>query len=300
MIQQIAITDCHTHCYPEELTANPAKWAQVHGEPHWASLVAPLDRPSLQGWVTIDEMLESMDEAGVSKAILLGWYWQNEATCRWHNEFIAEWVATAPERFIGFAAIYPNQKEANVIKQCRYAQSLGLCGVGELHPGVQQFNASSEGWKTLSNWCVENDWPVNLHATEVVGRNPPGTVATPLDDFVNMAQSSPKLKLILAHWGGGLAFFELNPFLRKRLKNVYYDTAASPLLYDTSTFRHMIDILGSEKILFGSDYPLRLYPRLKQKPDFSTFIDSIDNISAEEHAAVFYNNLKNLLPNCFL
>ncbi|MGK0310204.1 MAG: putative TIM-barrel fold metal-dependent hydrolase [Lentimonas sp.] len=294
--------DCHTHCYPKELHADPTAWAKIHNELYWASLVEPVGRPSIQGWATVDEMLEAMDAAGVDKAVLLGWYWENEATCRWHNEFIAEWVATAPKRFIGFAAIHPGGKKANVIEQCNYAQSLGLRGIGELHPGVQQFDASSEGWQALANWCVENDWPVNMHATEVVGRDLPSIVPTPLSDFVNMARANPELKIILAHWGGGLAFFELNPFLRKVLQNVYYDTAASPLLYDIAIFRQMIDIVGAEKILFGSDYPLRLYPRSQQEPDFTTFINSIDTVidlSAEERAAIFHHNLQKLLPDSF-
>ena len=254
---------------------------------------------SIQGWANLDETLTAMDAAGVQKAVLLGWYWENEATCRWHNELIAEWVATAPERFIGFAAIHPGGKKADVIEQCKYAQNLGLCGVGELHPGVQQFDAASEGWQALADWCVENNWPVNSHATEAVGHNLPGTVPTPLGDFVTMARAHPKLKLILAHWGGGLAFFELNPFLRKALQNVYYDTAASPLLYDASIFRRVIDSVGVDKIVFGSDYPLRLYPRSQQNPDFITFLDEIDtssDLNSGEQKAIFYQNLQKLLP----
>ena len=290
--------DCHTHCYPTELSASPAAWAKARNELHWARLVVPADRPSIQGWATVDEMLAAMDTAGIRRSVLLGWYWENEATCRWHNEVIAEWVRAAPDRFIGFAAIHPGNNRASVLAQCNYAESLGLRGIGELHPGVQRFNASGEGWRALAEWCVDHNWPVNLHATEVVGRDLPGVVPTPLNDFVNMARLSPKLKLILAHWGGGLAFFELNPHLRKQLKNVYYDTAASPLLYDHSIVRRMIEIVGVEKIVFGSDYPLRLYPRAQQKPDFAKFVRSIDedaSLSAKERAAIFQQNFERIL-----
>ncbi len=294
----MTIIDCHTHCYTNELSTDPIAWANANDELHWAKLVTPSGRASIQGWATPDEMLAAMDACGVQKAVLLGWYWENEATCRWHNELIAQWMATAPERFIGFAAIHPGGSKADVIKQCNYAQSLGLRGVGELHPGVQQFDSSGAGWQAMANWCIEHNWPVNIHATEVVGRNLPGTVQTPLRDFVYMAQNHPELKLILAHWGGGLAFFELNPFLRKILQNVYYDTAASPLLYDISVFRKIIEIVGAHKILFGSDYPLKLYPRSQQKPDFAKFIDSIINdasLDTEEQAAICYKNIQKLL-----
>lgn len=294
----MTIIDCHTHCYPEELKTDPKGWAKSRNESHWANLTAPTDRKSIQGWSTANEMIKAMDDANIHKAVLLGWYWENEATCRWHNKFIAEWIATAPDRFIGFAAIHAGGKKEDVIKQCKYAQSLGLQGIGELHPGVQRFDSSSEGWQALAKWCVENDWPINIHATEAVGRNLTGAVQTPLRDFVNMAQNHPELKLILAHWGGGLAFFELNPFLRKVLKNVYYDTAASPLLYDMSIFRRVIKIVGAQKILFGSDYPLKLYPHSQQKPDFKEFLHSIKavDLSREVQQAIFGKNLQKRLP----
>lgn len=272
----------------------------AHGESHWADLVAPLDRPSIQGWATIEQTLAAMDDASVAQTILLGWYWENEASCRWQNEIIAKWVQTAPERFIGFASIHPGGSAQSVIDQCEYALSLGLRGIGELHPGIQQFDSSSEGWQALANWCVEHNWPINIHATEAVGHDHPGSVPTPLNDFLRMTEGHPELKLILAHWGGGLAFFELNPRLRKSLKNVFYDTSATPLLYEPSIFRRLIEIIGKNKILFGSDFPLRVYPRTQKTPNYSTFLDVIRNeaaLSQDEFTAITHQNIQRLLES---
>lgn len=293
-----AIIDCHTHCFPAELAAAPRDWAEAHNEHHWPELVAPTDRPSIQGWATPEEKLAAMDEAGVEKAIMLGWYWENEATCRWHNEVIAEWQSRYPDRLIGFAALYPNASSDNVIRQLQDAKKLGLSGVGELHTGVQHFNAHSPGWLAAADWCVSHNWPVNFHVTEAAGHPHPGSRPTPLNDFVAMAESHPKLKLILAHWGGGLAFFEHNPRLRKTLRNVYYDTAASPLLYEPSIFRNLINIVGKEKVLFGSDYPLRLYPKHQKQPDFLRYIESVCNdtdLTPDELDAVLRTNTQKLL-----
>lgn len=292
------IIDSHSHCYPAELARQPRAWAEANDEPHWADLVAPLDRPSIQGWATIEQTLAAMDAAGVEKTVLLGWYWENEATCRWHNGTIADWLRTAPDRFIGFAAIHPGGSAGNTISQLEHARELGLRGVGELHPGMQRFNSTSPGWLALANWCIRHNWPVNIHATEAVGNNHPGSVPTPLDDFLRMAQCAPQLTLILAHWGGGLPFFELNPKLRKALKNVHYDTSATPLLYEPSIFRRVIDIVGHQKILFGSDYPLRLYPGTQKSPDYLTFLDAIRtdaDLSADELDAISHKNLRRLL-----
>jgi len=270
------IIDCHTHAYPAEVVADPRGWAEARGEAHWAELVAPIDRPSIQGWSDLETMLAAMDAAGVHKAVLLGWYWENESTCRWHNTAMAEWMQVAPDRLMGFAAVYPN---ANAIDQLEAAKSLGFRGVGELHMGVQQFDAASPYWQAMAQWCVDNDWPINCHVTEAAGHDHPGSVPTPLQEYVRMAEAAPDLKLILAHWGGGLAFFEQNPQLRKVLGKVYYDCAASPLLYDRGVFKQMVELVGIDKLLYGSDYPLRIYPRSQKAPEMESFIASIQSQS---------------------
>ena len=61
-------------------------------------------------------------------------------------------------------------------------------------------------------------------------------------------------------------------------KNVYYDTAASPLLYDPGVFNLAVEAVGAEKLLYGSDYPLMLYPRLEKTPGFVRFIDEIREV----------------------
>ena len=293
-MRHTGIIDCHTHCYPAEVVANPHAWAEAHGELHWADLVAPMGKVSIQDWSTAESMLAEMDANGVEKAILLGWYWEHEATCRWHTQVIADWVKHAPERFIGFASIYPNE---NVIDQLEAAKALGLCGVGELHHGAQKFTSDSSAWIALADWSVAHNWPVNLHATEAVGHDHPGSIETPLKEFVRAAEAHPDLKIILAHWGGGLPFFEANPRLRKALKNVYYDTAASPLLYDLSVFRTVIDIVGFEKILYGSDFPLRVYPRKQKRAQMQPFLDAIRDeagLTDEQLDAIFSNNAERL------
>ena len=266
------IIDCHTHAYPGELVTKPRAWALAQRESHWAELVAPLDRPSIQGWSDLDSMLASMDAASVDQAVLLGWYWEHESTCRWHNEAMAQWMQAAPERLIGFAAIYPNE---NVIDQLEAAKRMGFRGVGELHMGLQDFDRAIPHWQAMARWCVENNWPINCHATEAAGHDHPGSIPTPLQNFVRLAETEPDLKLILAHWGGGLAFFEQNPKLRKTLKNVYYDCAASPLLYDMGIFKQMVELVGIDKLFFGSDYPLRIFPRLEKSPEMMRYIRTI-------------------------
>jgi hypothetical protein len=46
------------------------------------------------------------------------------------------------------------------------------------------------------------------------------------------------------------------PEVSRVLSNTYYDTAAAPFLYAPKIYNALISIVGSSKILFGSDWPL--------------------------------------------
>jgi hypothetical protein len=68
---------------------------------------------------------------------------------------------------------------------------------------------------------------------------------------------SSGMALILAHWGGGLCFYQLlKKEVPESLSHVYYDTAASPYLYEASIYAVVSRLVGHDKVLFGSDFPL--------------------------------------------
>jgi predicted TIM-barrel fold metal-dependent hydrolase len=51
-------------------------------------------------------------------------------------------------------------------------------------------------------------------------------------------------------------FYETMPELREKCGNVYYDTAATPFLYDPRIYRIAAALGLAKKILLGSDFPL--------------------------------------------
>ncbi len=55
------------------------------------------------------------------------------------------------------------------------------------------------------------------------------------------------------------------PEVNTALRNVYFDTAVSPLLYQKQVFAAVASLVGPEKILLGSDYPLVRHCRLAQE-----------------------------------
>ena len=291
------VIDCHVHLYPDAALADPAGWAAARHEVRWAAMVAPRkDGPSLQGWANGERLLRDMDTAGVDRAVLLGWYWENASTCAEQNRFLAESVRRHPDRLEAFATFHPGPGEAAGRAELERCRSEGLSGLGELNPPAQGYRYDNPGLATALALAAEWRWPVNLHVTEAAGRDYPGRVETPLRELVALAGRHPAVRFVFAHWGGLLPFFELNPAVARPLANVYYDTAASPLLYRPEVFRLVAAAVGAERVLFGSDYPLRLYPRREVEPGLVGFLEEVRGAGLDptECAAILGGNWQRL------
>lgn len=291
------IVDAHTHRYPEEVLEDPQSFAQLHKEWHWLELVSSDNKKSLQGWSSREKMIADMDKSEVERAVLLGWYWENPETCELQNQWCSQWIARDPDRFIGFFSLHPELQ--NPIESLKRSMDLGFLGIGECHPWLQGASMQNENWMKCMEFAAAEGWPVTFHVTEPVGHDYPGRVQTPFEEFLWLARQLPELKIILAHAGGLFPFYELNPKIRPELKNVHYDLAACPLLYDPEIYRKLIDVVGVEKILWGTDYPLRIFPARQKEPDFITFKNLVleeAELSESERDAIFGNNLLALLP----
>ena len=291
------IVDAHTHGYPEEVLKDPRSFALVQKEAHWQELVCPKNKKTLQGWSTREEMVADMDNAEVDRAVLLGWYWENPETCALQNEWSRQWISQDPNRFIGFVSLHPDTQ--NPIESLRKSKDLGFMGIGECHPWLQGASIQNDNWMNCMQFASDHDWPVTFHVTEPVGHDYPGRVQTPFEEFLWLARQLPELKIILAHAGGLFPFYELNPKIRPELRNVYYDLAACPLLYDPSIYRKLIETVGLAKILWGTDYPLKIFPATQKVPDFISFKNLISKearLTELERNAIFGNNFLSLLP----
>lgn len=250
------VIDAHVHLYPPELNRDPAGWALVQREPHWATLSVRKrknGRP-VQAFPSLDQLLLSMDVAGVDRAVLLGWYWENHETCVMQNRFYAECVRAHPDRLLAFAAVHPGAGQ-EALAEIRRAHGDGLIGLGELSPHSQHIVMHDPRWRAVLALARTLGLPVNLHVTDPspATGNYPGRVETPLADFVSLANAFPGSDFILSHWGGG--------WWRHSVKmpgNVWFDTAASPLLYAPTIFAEGVTACGADRVLWGTDYPLDL------------------------------------------
>jgi len=271
----LTLIDAHVHLYPSEANRAPAAWAAARRETHWAELSTRKrkDGKPVQGFPNMSELLRDMNTAGIRKAVLLGWYWEHHATCVEHNKFYASCIKAYPTRFAAFATVHPAAGEA-ALDEVRRAGDAGFSGLGELSPHAQHVPLNDPIWRKILVLAGELKLPVNLHVTDPRSKPYPGRVETPLADFIALARDFPWTNFILAHWGGGLAF---DP-VKGSLPNVYYDTAASPLLYKPEVWAKA----PAGRVLFGSDYPLVLYPKTGAVAEFAGIVQEAQGAGADE------------------
>jgi predicted TIM-barrel fold metal-dependent hydrolase len=172
------------------------------------------------------------------------------------NDYILDSVSRYPTRLVGFCAIQPRAGDAAVAELERCAKA-GAKGIGELRSDVQGFDlADKTTMKPLVDAALQHDLIFLTHSSEPVGHEYPGKSSITPDILYSLITTFPKLKLVCAHWGGGLPFYALMPEVAQALTNVFFDTAATVFLYKPEIFQQMSRIIDSDKILFGTDYPL--------------------------------------------
>ena len=244
------VIDFHTHIFPpwlkekrDEYTKRDACFSSLYSQPK-ARLA------------TAEELLAAMDEAGIDLSVVLNIGWVNHDLCVKTNDYILESVSRYPKRLIGFCGIQPRAGDAAIaeIERCAGA---GARGIGELRSDVQAFDLTDEStMKPLVDSAVKHDLILLTHSSEPVGHQYFGKGSITPSILYSFIMAFPNLKLVCAHWGGGLPFYALMPEVAASLSNVLFDTAATVFLYKAEIFEQVSRIIGSDKILFGTDYPL--------------------------------------------
>lgn len=275
------IIDFHTHIFSDEMRANRSDYAER--DPWFATLYEDPRRRL----ASAEDVVASMASAGVDRTVVFGFPWRDGALCKEHNDYLIESISKFPEQLIGFACVQPlDAHDARELERCLTA---GLMGLGELGPDGQRFDIDSKRLLEASVAVLQRyDRPLLVHSSEPLGHDYPGKGETYPWKLLKLAQNFPDLKIVLAHWGGGLLFYEFMPEVRDALRNVYYDTAASTYLYSFDIFPAAARMIGPHRILWGSDYPL-----LSQAKFLTRVRDS--GLPPDELAAVLGGNAARLL-----
>ncbi|XP_064832896.1 2-amino-3-carboxymuconate-6-semialdehyde decarboxylase isoform X2 [Oncorhynchus masou masou] len=212
------------------------------------------------------------------------------------NDDLAKTVALHPRRFVGLGTLPMQAPDLAVLEMKRCVRQLGFPGVQiGSHINTWDLNAPElypiyAAAEELSCSLFVHPWDMQIDGRMakywlpwLVGMPSETTMAICSMIFGGVFERFPKLKVCFAHGGGSFPFtigriehgFQVRPDLcavdnkvnpRKYLGSFYTDS----LVHDPIALKLLIDVIGKDKVMLGTDYP---FPLGELQP--GTLIESI-------------------------
>ncbi|NRA66000.1 MAG: amidohydrolase [Pseudobacteriovorax sp.] len=257
---------------------------------------------------------------GVSKHVLstipvLFSYWAEPKdgleVSRFLNDDIANTVREYPENFYGLGTL-PMQHPDLAIKELeRSVKELGLCGI-QVGSHIGDWNLNAPEVVAVFEACQDLGACVLIHPWDMMGKERmpdywlPWLVGMPAETslaicsmiFGGVFEKLPNLRVAFAHGGGSFPAtigriehgFKVRPDLcavdnpinpREYLGKFYIDS----ILHDKTMLRHVVDLIGEDKVILGSDYP---FPLGELEP--GSLIRSMDDFAEDRKKKLVHDN----------
>ena len=199
---------------------------------------------------TIPNLVAELDEVGFEQAATLpiaaGLPFGDDLADRWLSAIES---SDFGDRLIPFASVHPNDK--NAIKLLRQFAERGVRGV-KFHPEMQRFYPDDPRAMALYQECGDLGLPIIFHAGRS-GIEPKWMRSYPMiQHFEEPALRFPKVQFLLGH-AGARDVDEAIKLARKH-SNIWLEITGQGVTKLDEILREV----GSERILFGSDWPF--YP----------------------------------------
>ena len=274
---------------------------------------------NLDRLASVDSILASMDAQGVAGRVLSPppftyRYWSEPADSlalsRLLNEATASVVHGRPDRFLGLATVPLQDPERAVDELRRSVLDLGLHGV-TLGTNVDGRHVADPQFAPVLRAAVELDVPVLIHPDFTP--NPRwaahyliNLVGLPTESALCLAElvltgrlaELPELRVCFVHGGGALPFllgrlrkgWEVRPEVREAtprppaeyLANVFFDS----LTHDAQALRFLVDLVGVEHVLVGSDAPFDV-----EDPDVAATIRTCELLTTDERDHLLHRSV---------
>src|SRR5690606_24658615 len=177
------------------------------------------------------------------------------------NDLLGRAQAEHPDVFLAFAGIDPwkGQAAVNEIRRCK--EEYGIVGVGELNPARQKFLPNDRRFFPIWDTCAELGLVVMFHSGfPGAGAGTPAgggyslEHGRPVPYIDDVAAAFPELRIISAHPGWPWHLENLAMVWHK--SNVYLDLSGWAPKYLPPEVVRYADTLISDRVLFGSDWPV--------------------------------------------
>ncbi len=315
--------DIHAHISPQSCFD-----AMRAGE-NWHGLTPELIRSGHYGnprtlW-TPEQRIEDMDSLGVDVHVLstgaFFYFYERDGAQvaemdRECNDYVAELTRQYPDRFAGLANLPLQDVNASVAELERSVRDLGLKGamIGDHVNGKTfdepEFEPLWEAAESLGALLLVHQGGATVVSTRSNKYHLPNTIGNLADRAITFAafvfggvmDRHPGLKVCLCHGGGYTCYgigrmdrgWQVRPEAREHisqppstyLSRFYYDC----LTHSEEALRYLIDSVGVDKVLFGTDWPFDMcldWP--------VSWVLGMESLTDAEKEAILWKNLETLL-----
>ncbi len=231
MPQPGQVIDMHTHVFPDAVAPSALAALQERAG------LAPVYDGTTSG------LKAAMARAGVARSVI-----QPVASKPGQVRSINDWLAGLDDpALVAFGALHPDL--ADPVAELARLQTAGFRGF-KLHPEFQSFRPDDERLDPLYAEAARRGLIIFFHAGEDIAIP---TVHSDPAAFARVLDRQPDLVVVLAHMGGWRQWDDVERLLAGR--DVYLDTAFSLSYLGARRFCRLVDVVGADHVLFGSDGP---------------------------------------------
>ena len=299
----MTINDTHCHFFSsgflELLTAsNPDYPAEGRAAAAAARLgwIAPGTAEQLA-----DRWVEELDRHGVSRIAIM-------ASIPGDEESVATAIDRHPSRFVGFFMVNPLMPDVAARLDRGFSEHGLRCAC--LFPAMHKYRLDDERIRHVFEAADRHKAAVFVHCGVLtVGVRSKLGLRSPFDlrlgdplAVAALAAAFPSVPSLIPHFGAG--FFREALMAAAQCPNIHFDTSSSnswmqyyPGLSLVSVFRQSLDVLGPQRLLFGTDSSF--FPRGWQKGVYEAQAAALDAAGCPEpdRELVFGGNFDRLFPN---
>lgn len=259
------VFDIHTHTYPEAIAdkacINLGKFYNFvcEGKGTYAHLESQAKENNVCGYLLFSVATNAHQVEKVNTSIAA----------------LAEISRSHGFKSVGFAGMHQDYPDfESEIERC---VSLGLQGV-KIHPDIQGVDINDKRLLPLYDILQSKNLPVYLH----MGDNRPEYQFSATEKLLDVLNNFPGLRVVAAHLGGYSVWESAVPLLAGR-ENVMYDTSSALWAISSEYAGKIINKLGTENVMFGTDYPVK-----NTKEELDRFFAI--KLSEKEREDILWNN----------
>ena len=228
------VIDCHCHIYPDKIAQRAT---EAVGKFYNAPMHAKDGATS--------SLLAATEDTPIGRFIVHSVATRPDQV-RNINDFIAGECEAHPE-FTGFMTLHQDLTDDELEAEIDHALAQDLRGI-KLHPDTQQVNMDDPRLMRVYEIAQSQHLPIIMHCGDYrYDYSHPRRMQRILHDF-------PGLTVDAAHFGGWSIFDLAVEFLEN--ENCYLDASSAMAWLGHRRTRELTRLYGTERVMFGSDFPM--------------------------------------------